>query len=312
MKKIFRKEIFISFIVGIIVASSITAYAVISAKDITYREGKNVEEALNELYSRKSSTEELLGTVWDFYYTGKQTLFVVPCNGKYKIEAWGAQGASSSNIHGGYGGYSIGEINLNYKTKMYINVGGQGSNSTGGYNGGANGNNRNVTFAGGGGGATHVAFKTGKLSELSGDIDKIIIVAGGGAGAYSYSGKNWNGNNGGGYTGGYSNNNSSYAGNQEKGYAFGAGGATVDSSNNYAGAGGGYYGGYSVWAEVGAGGGSGYIGNELLNNKHMCAYNGLTSTESDKLTNSTNLQSGEPESDKAKSGNGHVRITLMQ
>lgn len=48
-----KKGIIISFIIGVIVASSITVYATsYFAKDVTYKDGKNVEEALNELYSK--------------------------------------------------------------------------------------------------------------------------------------------------------------------------------------------------------------------------------------------------------------------
>ena len=44
----------IVIIVSIIIASSITVYATsYLAKDITYKDGKNVEQALNELYGRK-------------------------------------------------------------------------------------------------------------------------------------------------------------------------------------------------------------------------------------------------------------------
>ena len=57
-----KKGIIISFIIGVIIASSITVYATsYFAKDITYKDGKNVEQALNELYNRKA-TATLLWT----------------------------------------------------------------------------------------------------------------------------------------------------------------------------------------------------------------------------------------------------------
>ena len=50
-------KLIIGFIVGVILASSITVYATICfAKDITYKNGKSVEDALNELYSNKRAT----------------------------------------------------------------------------------------------------------------------------------------------------------------------------------------------------------------------------------------------------------------
>lgn len=63
-------------------------------------------------------------------------------------------------------------------------------------------------FPNGGGGATHVATKDGLLKDLSDSRDSIIIVAGGGAGAYGYISNDpnswWHGNSAGGYIGGYS------------------------------------------------------------------------------------------------------------
>lgn len=50
-----RKEnilrIIIGFIVGAIIASSITVYAVVNASQVNYQNNKTVEQALNELYS---------------------------------------------------------------------------------------------------------------------------------------------------------------------------------------------------------------------------------------------------------------------
>ena len=68
MKKILKKEVIISFIVGIILASSIAVYAAaINAKDVDYTKpgtttAISVETALNELYSKKSTTK---GTEWN-------------------------------------------------------------------------------------------------------------------------------------------------------------------------------------------------------------------------------------------------------
>ena len=59
IKKIFKKEVIIAFIIGIILASSIAVYAYsYAAKDVSYTKpgtttAINVETALNELYNKK-------------------------------------------------------------------------------------------------------------------------------------------------------------------------------------------------------------------------------------------------------------------
>ena len=137
------------------------------------------------------------GVAYEFDYTGDEQEFIAQCKGKYKIEAWGAQGGfyqqdvSLSNFNG-YGGYAYGVYEANSNDKLYINVGGQGMcgySSTpyllvGGYNGGGSSftgtSVGNVTCSGGG--ATHIATDSGLLSSLSTKQDKIIMVAGGGGG----------------------------------------------------------------------------------------------------------------------------------
>ena len=53
MKKLLKKEVVIAFIIGIIIASGVTVCASgIFANQVTYKNGKTVEAALNELYSR--------------------------------------------------------------------------------------------------------------------------------------------------------------------------------------------------------------------------------------------------------------------
>jgi len=140
----------------------------------------------------KSNTIAIVVT--DFYYTGEEQTFTVPVSGTYKLETWGAQGGTySDTIYGGYGGYSTGEVSLNAGDVLYINVGGQGLNGanttvSAGYNGGGTcvtaSENDNC---GSGGGATHIATKSGLLSTLSSSTSNILIVAGGGGGSYYHS-----------------------------------------------------------------------------------------------------------------------------
>ena len=137
-----------------------------------------------------------LPIIYNFDYTGGEQPFTTPVSGTYKLETWGAQGgAFSSETVGGYGGYSSGTINLNSNETIYINVGstdlkkctdmGSWSYCEGGYNGGGNSQDASKEKWGSGGGATHIATKSGLLSNLNNNKESIIMVAGGGGGAYS-------------------------------------------------------------------------------------------------------------------------------
>lgn len=83
---------------------------------------------------------ELPGTVFD--YTGSIQTFTVPEDGVYQLETWGAQGQNEDDLHGGYGGYSVGKMFLRQGQTLYINVGGQ--NGYGGGGGYVSGNIRNI------------------------------------------------------------------------------------------------------------------------------------------------------------------------
>lgn len=65
---------------------------------------------------------------------------------------------------------------------------------------------------------------------------------------------------------------------------------------------------YSV---ASGGGGSGYIGNSLLTNKHMTCYSCTTSTATATKTNSTTNVSSTATADYAKSGHGYAKITFV-
>ena len=276
-------------------------------------------------------------TVWDFEFDpdndgqGQEQIFTVPANGKYKLEVWGAQGgdADSTNI-GGYGAYTVGVSNLQSSTTLYIYVGGSGTIyntytqngnniSAPGYNGGGYGGVTSAHSAwpyryfASGGGATHIALVTGKLSEIEeykGVLstnqdyyisDEILIVAaGGGGGCYQYNtGKTYEkwslGGSGGGYKG--VNENVTYlvwpaGSNAGKGATQTEPGHFIDSTytndgyfgqgimtesvllaGNAINGGGGGFFGGSIGS-----GGSGYIASSNLNSygnitKHMACYN---------------------------------------
>ena len=222
-----------------------------------------------------------------FAYTGGIQTYTVPATGLYRLEVWGAAGGAyhgyasggTSGHAGGAGGKSVGYKVLSAGTQIYIAVGGSGAyvngctaNVSGGYNGG--GDYYYEAWAGPhghstGGGATHIALKTGLLSTL-GQTD-ILIVAGGGGGA----GANGQGGAGGGTSGGngvkdtfgcIAQGGTQSAGGQclgtpQQGYGIGQFGQGGRTQTPYDGAGGGgFYGGSGAQQNGSGGGGSGYIG----------------------------------------------------
>ena len=277
-------------------------------------------------------------TEWMFDYTGGEQVFTSPITGSYKLEVWGAQGGSlSTTYYGGYGGYSSGKMNIKNSEKIYINIGGQGSDysldklAPGGYNGGGYGGVPNTTYSDrqggcGGGGATHIAITSGLLSSFENKKEGILIVAGGGGGGASVD---IMGSDGGGYKGndgGYSSLFPTYHG---TGGTQTIGGFDFTINSNYGtfgqgsgfsdnvkyggnGGGGGFYGGGGTnRGHSGGGGGSGYIGNSLLTEKTMYCYNCQESSEESTKTISTTCTSATPTANCAKQGNGYAKITLI-
>ena len=277
-----------------------------------------------------------------FDYTGSEQTYTVKLDGKYKLEVWGAQGGSyNSEYYGGYGGYSVGTIELKKNQMIYVYVGGQGTilndNSDyipGGFNGGGRGANKDANvISTSGGGATHVATKSGLLSSLEGYKDNILIVSAGGGGTSYQSGTySGVGGSGGGYIGSDGtntmtdykpgaggtqssggNSGGGVANNQERGTSgsFGHGG----NGNYYSGGGGaGLYGG-GASNQSGAGGGSSYIGNSLLSDKSMyyyCSSSCNTSTATSTKTVSTTCVDETAKKNCAKLGNGYVKITYVE
>ena len=138
-----------------------------------------------------------VGTEWDFAYKGSIDSFEVPCNGKYRLEVWGAAGGSAQwGGGGGKGGYAVGDIEFLKDEKFYVTVGGAGKTDgpgfqgqgtvPGGYNGGSNGSvqgntNGNNNY-GSGGGYTHMS-RTDTLYPATESRNIYISVNGGGGGA---------------------------------------------------------------------------------------------------------------------------------
>ena len=325
-----------------------------------------LEDLNNEIKSFKSKIV-VLGkpinytgdTVFNFDYTGGEQTFTAPVSGTYRLETWGAQGGDTySNAYdvatsrvGGSGGYSEGYINLTDNSKLYIYVG-QGGISTmvdstklsencfapQTYNGGGSAFIKNcIDSAGTGGGATHIATKSGLLSSLENFKDNILIVSGGGGGSYAFDSFAANGGSGGGFKGNlpsdlqhdglcgwnrtltFGTKSTQFSGGTTSGCevngqtqaTFGLGEPTIGPDNYGSGGGGGYYGGGAGRTAYGSGGGSGYIGNSLLTNKAMYCYNCEESSEESTKTISTTCNEETPTSYCAKKGNGYARITLI-
>lgn len=283
-------------------------------------------------------------TIYNYDYTGKEAVFTVPVSGTYKLEVWGPKGGDANIYSGGYGAYSVGEISLKKGEVLYLNIGGEGkmgnTGATGGYNGGGNASKNydqpDKSRQGSGGGATHIALKSGLLSTLENYKSDILIVAGGGGGANYWPG---NGNHGlqyglGGSAGGLIGNSGtgvcqdydgvchspgeggtqsspgqSFGTNIAAGFGLGGSG----NSTNVGGAGGGagFYGGGGSLDNAGGGGGSSYIGNFLLTEKVMYCYNCEESDEESTKTISTTCSEETPTENCSKLGNGYARITLI-
>ena len=268
-------------------------------------------------------------TEWDFDYTGGEQTFTVPTTGTYKLETWGAQGYSvNSTYFGGYGGYSVGFVQLKNNTNLYIYV---GQNGPGGYgnftsypNGGAS-YGASPVQGGSGGGSTHILLTESDLSALKNNLDEILIVSGGGGASTYYTGWNGTGGHAGGYmggtgtrltidagkytagTGGSQNSGGSTGSCGGENGSFGKGGSTSTWGGS---GGGGFYGGGGNCGATG-GGGSGYIGNSLLSNKAMYCYNCQESKDISTKTISTTCTSATPKENCSKQGNGYARITLV-
>lgn len=151
-----------------------------------------------------------------------------------------------------------------------------------------------------GGGATHIATADGTLRQLAG-TGNLLIVSGGGGGAYSSNGVWINGENAGGIQGAGSN-----SGTQNTGYAFGQGQFMLDSG----GGGGGLYGGRAP-----AGAGSGYIkdpiGALIKQNKKMVGYQVPTSNAVNTKTETNLSVSENAVQNSSKIGDGYVRISRL-
>ncbi len=189
----------------------------------------------------------------EFIYTGTFQEYVVPMNGYYEIELWGAEGtfySGTANLTG-LGGYTSGKIKLNKGEKLYFYLGEAGKKI-----GSASSFNAGTASSGGypAGGATDVRIISGSWSDSISLRSRIMVAGGGGTAAGFKAG------NGGNLIAGSCN--SATGGTQTAGGVgaspftagvFGIGG------NGHGGGGGYYGGGGGNTANCGSGGGSSYI-----------------------------------------------------
>lgn len=229
---------------------------------------------INNSYAISTNSEKNTLTrdgkeTWNFSYVGKVEEFTAPYTGKYYIEMYGAAGGNANAMKGGTGGKTAGYYNLKQGEKLFICVGGKGTNREGGYNGGG------LPTAGayGGGGATSITTTNrGSLDHFEHNKEEIIAVAGGGGGAGTnmYTASKYMPiiGCGGGLTGGvtceysYSSVPSWFeSATLLSGYAFGKGGPGENGGGS---GGGGYYGGVGTRTGKSGGlGGSGYVSKDL-------------------------------------------------
>ena len=243
-------------------------------------------------------------------------------SGVYKIECWGANGGDSGPYKGGRGAYASGLIYILSDVHLYIYPGSQGylDNKTS-FNGGGQGTAHNGVLMPSGGGATDVRLKYNDLES------RIIVAAGGGAAVYMRTFYGANGGDAGaleGYPGTVSGIGSAdcpqpIAGTQTRtglGAGFGYGG-----SGTYSGGGGGYYGGsHSSSSEnciSSASGGSSFIsGHEncqyIGSRSNAFTNNGFYFTQTKLYDGKTTFPSPSGQQEKGHTGDGHVKITLIE
>ena len=249
---------------------SFCGWSIDSLSTPSYKPGeKGVFPAEAALYAMWVTTE------YDFPYTGNYVQFVIPQDGIYEFEVWGASGAAakvdSLTAEGGLGGHSKGYKKMKKDEVIYVYNGGSPSGTSYGANGGGNGYNyaSSKQYGAGGGGSTHVATKPYGLGTNSSsgpsyaNRSSILIVAGGGGGGGIDNGTAHKGGDGGGERGG--NGSGGALGGRQISTSsspsenFGMGDYYPSSGTASSGGGGGWFGGnYGMYGQSGAGG-SGYV-----------------------------------------------------
>ena len=261
------------------------------------------------------------------YYTGDVQSWQCPVTGIYKLEVWGAEGASAiytnpygttSTFLGGKGAYVSGSVKIEKDVTLYIYVGGKGeANGVGGWNGGGclDVTAKSGKKQSGGGGATDISLANGVWNSDS-HLHSRIIVAGGGGGALVYSESVQYANGGGG---------GAFVGIAGRGAACPGGGGRLNGpgaagGTNAVAAGFGYGGHYKGNESVGMGGGGWYGGGSGGDNSTHGAGGGGSSYIWN-AANASNYPGATPSTDfyvteldkteDTRSGNGQAKITYI-
>ena len=248
----------------------------------------------------------------DFIYNNEVQFFEAPYTGNFKLEVWGAEGGNRGSALGGKGGYSKGISRLTKGEIVAIYVGGAGTQSQKGFNGGAVSGTPGVY----GGGASDVRIGKHTLNER-------IIVAGGGG---SVGAINKPGAAGGGELG--NNNTYSYGSGGQGGTqsasgnrgAFGLGGTGLSQHGGRGGAGGGgWFGGgganpdYGSDDDRGGGGGSAYVFTDnSFKPKDYLVDSKYKLNEAEMISGSSQVPNKDGGYILGNSGNGFVRITALR
>ena len=257
---------------------------------------ENIGEIVNKLYV------PLFNKVQDFTYTGNEQTYIVPADGYYKIEAWGAQGwPEVTDLNTGLGGYTSGYIYLTKGENLYVYVGqgnGNGQNI-------AAFNNGTPNYGGySGGGATDIRLVGGTWTDATSINSRIMVAGGGGAGGYGKGGAGGGlfGNNASGTKGGTQTSSGASQTTNYPDSSFGIANGGCTGGNGY------YPGGGATCAD-GAGGGSSFISG-------YAGVNAITSESDRTPTNNTLHYSGKYFIDGTmevgvNTGNGKAKITYI-
>ena len=154
-------------------------------------------EGTNYLSTTASYTLYVFATTHNYSYTGNYQSVTLP-PGTYQFQVWGAQGGSNASASsysitaksGGKGGYSVGQLTISQATGVRVYVGGQGSSSSGGYNG----DSRMIVAGGGAGGAMCYQYKTTTTTNWKNLGTRNYSYSGAGSSDGNQNIYSWNGN----------------------------------------------------------------------------------------------------------------------
>ena len=154
--------------------------------------------------NRDALCNELIGNTWEFEYTGAGEEFIVPCDGEYEMDVYGAGGNNQAGIdnkmgagNSNSGSKAYGIIELKKYTPLYIYLG----EKEGPFNGGGSGGTtlNSVSTSTHGSGASDIRLVKASegswydVSHASWNTDESlssrIITAGGGAGVKVCAGR---------------------------------------------------------------------------------------------------------------------------